>query len=202
MHFLFIVLFLFNCSTGEDNPSHPAILSRERLHTESQPTHEFEIERLDYLLFRRSYSYSEEIYENEKLRSELDNRNPERINGQNKAYTNYDSGFHKLGLLDEEGNLKLKVWEKISERSPDKINIGEQEYLLHIASDNGEGYDIEIRTKNKVLVAKNNFKFGDLPEVSFYVYDIDNDGQDEIISLFHWYIINGDNYDFHVYEIR
>lgn len=202
MHFLFIVMFLFNCSPDGDNASHRAILSPDRLNIESQPTHEYEIERLDYLLFRRSYSYSEEIYENEKLQSELDNRNPERINGQNEANTNYDSGFNKLGLLDEEGNLKLKVWEKISERSPEKINIGEQEYLLNIASDNGEGYDIEIRTKHKVLVAKNNFKFGDLPEVSFCVYDIDNDGQDEIISMFQWYIINGDNYDFNVYEIR
>lgn len=39
------------------------------------------------------------------------------------------------------------------------------------------------------------------PFVSFTVADLNEDGTDELLALYSWYISNGDNYDVYVYEL-
>ncbi|MFT3911360.1 MAG: hypothetical protein QM737_18200 [Ferruginibacter sp.] len=197
MRLILIILFLANCSPKKDQS-----LNSEKIEkTERKPEFNFDIIQFDYIQFRRNYFYGEETYKNKKLIEKLNNRNPERINGQGNFLKKFDIGFDSLNLFDGEGNFNIKVWEKISKTNPKKIKIGGNDYLLSIKCDNEEGFDFEIKTHNNLILTKKHFRFGFPPDVSFYVYDFDNDNQDEIISMYHWYIINGDNYDFNIYEI-
>jgi hypothetical protein len=197
MRFILIILILVGCSSKKDKSSKDETVEKK----ENKSKFEFEIKQLNYLKFRRNYFYDEKTYQNKKLRDKLDNRNPEGMNVDTALLKKFDIGFKKLNLLDSNGNLKLKIWGKISKNKLETIKVNGLEYLLGLNYDNDYVYDIKIRKYDSMLVAKNNFKFQFPPDVTFYVYDLDNDKNDEIISMYHWYIINGDNYDFNVYEI-
>ena len=40
------------------------------------------------------------------------------------------------------------------------------------------------------------------PDVTFIKVDLDEDGTEEILSIFRWYIVNGDNFDLKIYKLK
>ena len=40
------------------------------------------------------------------------------------------------------------------------------------------------------------------PDVTFFKADLDKDGTEEILSIFRWYIMNGDNFDLKIYRLK
>ena len=51
-------------------------------------------------------------------------------------------------------------------------------------------------------ILKDTLEFDFLPEISFSILDIDNDGQDEFCSILKEYVLNGDNYLLEIFKIE
>jgi hypothetical protein len=175
-------------------------MEEEKSFVNNEPNSKFILEQKKYLQFRRNYFHDETLEKNLDQFYEFMERNPVKIDIINGLNPNYDKGFEKLQLLDSIGNLNLQTWENLSETKDSTININGKIYQLNIKYTT-DGYKIEIKDKDKSILASFNFLINFPPEMSFYVFDVDGDDQNEIIAMNSWYIINGDNYDFSILEI-
>lgn len=196
-------ILLVNCNSKDQ-----VVLEGNSKKENLQLAFEYEFQEHPFLQFRRSYNYEDSTYENENLRNKLDARNPEYVSYgvKNDAYS---KGFKALGLLDKENTFAYKKWENIAFNqkwntnpiNQSKIKVDSQIFQVSVSYDEQEGYNFILKNKENKVLAKNNFKFGFPPDVTFYIADIDKDNQEELIALFCWYIVNGHNYDFKIYEI-
>lgn len=168
---------------------------------EVKSPYDFKIVEKRAFMFRRNYFYNDSIYENEKALKELDNRNPETLDARDFVLgSKYFNGVKNLNLFDTDLNLNIKTWDLLRKREAKAMMVNGKKYSVTIDYDVvGHNFKIE---DGKRIMAKQSFKIGYPPDVSFMVYDIDQDHQDEILAFSQWYIINGDNYDIYVYEIE
>ena len=157
----------------------------------------------DKFSFRRSYIYSEEIYNNEKQRNKLDNRNPENNSTESKN-SKYYLGMKKLGMFDNRDKLVLKKWNEIKsfDKNGQKINFNNKKFITYITYLKGGEFLLKVNNNKGKSVLENKLEYDLPPDVAFLIEDLDGNGNDEIISFYKWYFTNGDNYDIKVYELK
>ena len=197
---LILILVTFSCKKEINSTNQNQVLKKVKKDGELYP---YKLSTNAIFEFRRNYSYSNETYENEKLKNELDNRNPERL--FEPKNTKYENGMTKLGFFDKEKNLNLKNWEKETETQNKslKLNYKNQIYYLETEYNEKDGYLIIIRDKNQKIQLKKAMNNEMMPpDYTLLIKDLDNDKNDEIIECHHWYIVNGDNYDFSIYNLQ
>jgi hypothetical protein len=54
----------------------------------------------------------------------------------------------------------------------------------------------------KTIVSIDTLKFDWPADVTFFKLDFDQDGSDELLSIYRWYIVNGDNFDIKIYKLK
>lgn len=194
MRFLFLLLFLTSCASKSKKTT------EEIGKFENEKSYKYDLKQKRCIEFRRNYFSDPATEKNDKLMYAFMNRNPERGYANDTILKKYENGFTKLNVLDTAGNLNLKTWQKISKEKIKSIKISGDKYQLNIGEPTNGNY-LEIADVNKSIIASINYEVSFSPAVSFYVYDLNADGVDEIIVLDSWYIINGDNYDFSIIEI-
>jgi hypothetical protein len=62
-------------------------------------------------------------------------------------------------------------------------------------------YELTFKDQNKIVLI-DTLKFDWPPDVTFFKTDLDKDGVEELLSIFRWYIVNGDNFDLKIYKLR
>jgi hypothetical protein len=191
-----LYLFFVSCNTKEIAENEV-----EKSFVNNNPNSRFNLEQNEYMQFRRNYFHDKTLEENSDQFYEFMERNPIKMDNTYSLNPNYDKGFEKLRLLDSIGNLNLQTWENLSETKDSTIHIRGNIYQLDIEYII-DRYKIEIKDKDKSILASFNFLNDFPPNLSYYVFDVDGDNQDEIIAMNSWYIINGDNYDFSIIEIN
>ncbi|WP_395063506.1 hypothetical protein [Flavobacterium sp.] len=185
---ILIILFIFGCNKK----------------TEIKYRKTFHIDLVEKISFRRNYFYPDSI--SNKERDELDKRNPDLIGNISKK-SNYYIGLKKLNLFDKnDRSLLEKTWNKFIEIQEQKgdIIIENLKYHYNIKEnkDYSSTYYFYLADKsNKNLILKK-FDLGHVFERGFLIKDLDQDGIIEVVLFYHWYIVNGDNYDIEVYTIK
>jgi hypothetical protein len=56
--------------------------------------------------------------------------------------------------------------------------------------------------EDKKCVLADTLQFGFPPDVTFFTAELEGDGSHELLALFRYYIVNGDNYDLGIYSIK
>ena len=190
---IFSSLILINCKRAENI---------KKIKPEKQ-NEVFQLVEKEGYSFRRNYSYSKDIYNNEKEKKLLDNRNPEII-VKNVKGTKYYSGINNMKLFDNLNNLNIEQWDKLKniKYEGEKFNYNEKTYTFSISNINTGSFLIKLRDLKNNIVLTKKLDYDLPPDVIFQIRDIDNDKNDEIISFYHSYIANGDNYDINIYELE
>jgi len=191
--FIFSSLILINCKKTENI---------KKIKPEKQ-NEIFQLVEKGGYSFRRNYSYSEDIYNNEKEKKQLDNRNPE-ITGKDIKGTKYYSGIDSMKLFDNLSNLNIEQWDELKniKYKGEKFNYNEKKYIFSISDINSSSFLIKLRDLKNNIVLTKKLDYDLPPDVIFQIRNIDNDKNDEIISFYHSYIANGDNYDINIYELE
>jgi hypothetical protein len=160
------------------------------------------LEHVDSLSFRRNY-FGHETLAGEKLNLFM-NRNPEPLNISRDQKGSFDRILKKNGIIVNE-NLVLNKFDTLPDNFAYTFN--HKKLAVSIRSlDYSEklktpGYILTFKDAKKV-VAKDTLLFGFPPDVTFSKMDLDNNGTDEIYTVFRNYIINGDNFDVGIYELK
>lgn len=190
---LFSSLILINCKRSED-----AKTIKLEKHNDI-----LQLVKAEGYSFRRNYSYPEEIYNNEKERKHLDNRNPEII-GKNIKGTKYYLGINNMKLFDTLNNLNIEQWNKLKniKYEGEKFNYNKKTYTCSISNLNNGSFLVKLHDSKNNLVLTKKLDYDLPPDVVFQISDIDNDKDAEIISFYHSYIANGDNYEINIYELK
>ena len=157
----------------------------------------YKLTKIGSYSFRKNYSGSENLKGNE-LESFM-SRNPT----QNSVVT--DDFCKKLikGNLIIENTLNLKMFKEIPndfryKYSSNLILNGNYKY----SEDKNSPHIILTFKDDKRVILKDTLEFDFLPEISFSILDIDNDGQDEFCSILKEYVLNGDNYLLEIFKIE
>lgn len=195
----FIVLFsslfiLYSCTNQEKHKT--VKLKAEKF--------QYKLVEIDSYSFRRAY-HEHETFDGEKLESYM-NRNPE----PNLVYTDskshpFEKKLSEIGLF-KDGNLNLK-----------EIDTLPDQYTFQIAKNNffkvktnylddpkmveSPSYILTFMDK-KTIVSIDTLEFDWPADVAFIRLDIDQDGSDELLSIYSWYIVNGDNFDIKIYRLK
>lgn len=190
---LFYSLFiLFSCS----DKSKPQVIELN--------VNKFELVETDSYGFRRAY-HGLDTLEGEEFDLFM-NRNPE----PNEDYTDFKEHplykkLHEKGIFLN-GNLNLSQIDTLPNQfnyqvSPNrklkvKTKLLEDPKEIEIPS-----FELTFTNNNKIVLI-DTLEFGWPPDVTFFKLDINNDGKEELLSIYSWYIINGDNFDLNIYELR
>jgi hypothetical protein len=173
-------------------------------HKESDLIDEYKLIEIDSYNFRRAYHGQDTL-----SGRELDvfmNRNPE----PNEHYTNSDShSFYKqlteIGLF-QHGNLNMNEVDTLPDQfnyqiSPNKFFKVKTRLLEDPKEVKTPSYELTFKDQNKIVLI-DTLKFDWPPDVTFFKTDLDKDGVEELLSIFRWYIVNGDNFDLKIYKLR
>jgi hypothetical protein len=185
------ILALASCSNSENQK-------------ESEISDEYKLIEIDSYSFRRAY------HGHDTLKGvDLDlfmNRNPE----PNENYTNSEShSFYKqlteIGLF-QHGNLNINEVDTLPNQfnyqlSPNKFFKVKTRLLEDPKEVKTPSYELTFKDHNKTVLI-DTLKFDWPPDVTFFKTDLDKDGVEELLSIFRWYIVNGDNFDLKVYKLR
>ena len=80
------------------------------------------------------------------------------------------------------------------------LNV-ETKYLEDPKEVDSPSYELTFVKANKIILC-DTLEFGWPPDITFIKTDMDKDGTEELITIFRWYIVNGDNYDLKIYELK
>ena len=164
----------------------------------------YELIEIGSYSFRRAYHGLDTL-----AGDELDlfmNRNPE----PNEDYTSSDNhtlinNLSKEGLI-KDGNLNIKELDTL----PEKFNyqISHNNFFkvkTKLLEDPKEiktpSYELTFMDNNQSFLI-DTLEFNWPPDVTFIKADLDEDGTDELLSIFRWYAVNGDNFDLKIYKLR
>jgi len=183
------VIILHSCSEG--NKKNPV---EQRISTQTINIKKLTIQPIGELRFRKSYAAHQTIpsyYYAEKADSFLLKR------------------FRTLGYLNNNYDLltkKLRTFKLFNVEKPDTIfnltdNLNNKISCQIKKADSVYQYDLFIKDSSQNALHKVSNKFI-LPGLQFKVFDIIQGGFEEVILLDAYYIINGDNFDFFIYEIK
>lgn len=183
---LFFILTIFSCQT----PIHKK---------------EYKLTLLDSYDFRRNYFGIEEL--TGKSLDSFTNRNPEQCHKcqegqQEKLYDDLVKSKiiqNKTLNLSQFDTLPNSFIYNFSKSTKFNAKINNLEYAEGII----ETPSFSLTFKNKErIVLKDTLIFDFPPDVIFSIFDLNDDGKDELCTLFRNYIINGDNYYLDIYALE
>lgn len=165
---------------------------------------QYQLIEVDAYSFRRAYHGQDTLVGNEWAL--FMDRNPEPI--EDYTHSNHHPFFQqlsKLGLL-KDGNLNIKELEplpaqfnyQISQKHSTKVKTRLLEDPKQVKF---PSYELSFMDSNHVLLI-DTLAFDWPPDITFIKKDIDEDGTEELISIFRWYIQNGDNFDLKIYKLN
>jgi len=164
----------------------------------------YELKLLDAYEFRRNY-FGHENLSGEQLDSFM-NRNPvqsdrREVEKQGPLYSklvehriiiNKTLNLRKLNSLPDSFTYDYS--------KKKKLNV-KVDYFELIKGQGALGYILTFRDNDR-RVLKDTLEFDFPPDVSFSTIDLNSDGKDEIITLYRYYAINGDNFELKVYGVQ
>ena len=167
--------------------------------------YQYKLVEIDSYSFRRAY-HEHETFEGEKLENYM-NRNPEPnefIMVPKKSHP-FEKKLSEIGIF-KDGNLNLKEIDTLPDQFTFqvaknkffkvKINYSDDPKMVQSPS-----YILTFMDK-KTIVSIDTLKFDWPADVTFFKLDIDQDGSDELLSIYRWYIVNGDNFDIKIYRLN
>ncbi len=167
-------------------------------------TNKYELIEIDSYGFRRAYHGHDTLAD-----SELDlfmNRNPE----PNQVYTSSDNHpffneLSKVGLI-KQGNLNITALDTLPEQfnyqfSHNNFFKVKTKLLEDPKQVKTPSYELTFIDGNTSILI-DTLEFDWPPDVTFIKVDLDEDGTEEILSIFRWYIVNGDNFDLKIYKLK
>ncbi|MDB2656541.1 hypothetical protein N9Y60_00650 [Crocinitomicaceae bacterium] len=204
---LLIAVLLFACTDSKgtaDNHSEVKEDVEAHIKEESTSLEEFRLVKTDHYDFRRAY-HGHHLLEGAE-RDTFMTRNPESCwdykDSLNKRYYNL---LIKDGFI-RDGSLNLSALDTL----PDTFKYQVDKLRnVSVTSEYTNYLDTLIQPSYILTFSENENPFlsdtllYDMPsDVTFYKRDLNRDGKEEIISIYRWYIINGDNYEVDIYELR
>lgn len=193
---LFSSFFIFNSCTNQEKQK------VDKLKTEK---YHYKLAEIDSYSFRRAYHGQDTLEGKESER--FMNRNPEPNEFcmlPKKSHT-FEKKLSESGFF-KDGNLNLK-----------KIDTLPEQFSFRVAKNNL----LKVKTRylddpkivespsyiltfidEKTVVSIDTLEFDWPADVTFIKLDIDQDGSDELLSIYSWYIVNGDNFDIKIYRLK
>ena len=192
---IFCLFFiLFSCSVNNQTQENSSVSDKGY----------YELVPVDNYEFRRSYyeldSLSErelDLYMHSNPVSHLDFSNSEEHPFYNKLVE------HKIILEDQ---LNLSQVGTLPDQfdyqlSPQQI-LKVETQLLHESEElSSQAYELIFKDNGEIIFT-DTLEFGFPPDVTFLTMDLNKDGKQELLTIFRWYIVNGDNFDLTVYELK
>lgn len=165
---------------------------------------QYKLEEIDSYSFRRAY-HEHETFEGEKLESYM-NRNPEpnELSVYTKSHP-FEKKLCEIGFF-KDGNLNLKEIDTLPDQFTFQIAKNnflkvKTNYLDDPKMVESPSYILTFMDK-KTIVSIDTLEFDWPADVTFIKLDIDQDGCDELLSIYSWYIVNGDNFDIKIYRLK
>lgn len=163
-----------------------------------------ELVLVDSYMFRRAYHGHDTLQGKEY--DVFMNRNPE---GSSDHSNSKEHPLYKdlvRNKIIEDGNLNLSQIDTLPEQfeyqvSPKRRLQVEFQLLEDPEVVDAPSYILTFKEKNKTILI-DTLAFGFPPDVTFLTRDLNSDGKEELLAIFQWYIVNGDNYDLTIYELK
>lgn len=159
--------------------------------------------RVDSYMFRRAY-HGHDNLEGAALDIFM-NRNPEPA--EDFTFSEEHPMYNYLcdwGLF-EDGDLNINDIDTLPDqfelKGPNKRIFNVETDYIEDLNEKSPFYELTF-TENDSLVLKDTLWFEWPPDVVFLKKDIDNDGSEELLSIYRHYIINGDNFDVGIYSLK
>lgn len=193
---LFCSLFIFySCSYNEKQKI-------VKLKTEK---YQYKLVEIDSYSFRRAYHGQDTLVGEEWER--FMNRNPEPnefIMLPKKSHP-FEKKLSEIGLF-KDGNLNLKEIDTLPDQFTFQVAKNNffkviTNYLDDPKMVKSPSYILTFMEKKKI-VSIDTLEFDWPADVTFIKLDIDKDGSDELLSIYSWYIVNGDNFDIKIYRLK
>ena len=189
---LFLSLALLSCA------------ERAKVNNEASTEVEYELKERGFLSFRRAY-HGHDTLTGKELEVFM-NRNPEggtEVMGMKN--TSLYSELVEANII-KDGNLNIGEIDTLSKAfdyqiSVDRIIHVETRLLDDPKEEEELSYELIFREDGKSLFV-DSLEYGFPPDVTFFTRDLGNDGSHELMALFKWYIVNGDNYDLRIYNFK
>ncbi|XOV66938.1 MAG: hypothetical protein ACFHU9_15025 [Fluviicola sp.] len=198
---LLLMLFSFGCIRSMQTQTETK--SKDDTQTASA-SKDFTLVRLDGYQFRRAYH---EIDRREdESENDFMNQNPE-------SSWDYEDSIHKpfyQALINDgiilDGNLNISALDTLPDNfdyqySHDKKLQVTTEYTDDLNRVSQPSYITTFYDKEKSILA-DTFYYDMPADVTFFTKDLNQDGKEEIISIYRWYIVNGDNYELDIFELQ
>lgn len=193
--FLFFLPLVFLSCEGINRTDNSKLEGKEQA---------YELVNVDSVFFRRAY-HGHDTMNGEELDVFL-NRNPDWCSGDEDLKNRYSyKGLVKEGIILD-GNLNLSEIDTLPETfeyhysRKQKFTV-QTRRLEDPKTVKTPSYELTFLDKQKVVLV-DTLGFGFPPDVTFFTRDLNADGKDELCALFRWYIINGDNFDITIYELK
>lgn len=188
------LLFIASCSERENK-------KKVESYDESD---KYELVEIDSYGFRRAYHGHDTL-----AGDELDlfmNRNPEP--DENYTSSNNHPLFNELSKEDliKDGSLNITVLDTLPEQFNYQISVNNffkvKTRLLEAPREvKTPSYELAFMDNNQSFLT-DTLEFDWPPDVTFTKADLDKDGTEEILSIFRWYFVNGDNFDLKIYKLK
>lgn len=170
-----------------------------------KPAPQLSVTQIGELRFRKSYAGHQDM--TDKQFRKLEKSNPKYYYGSEPDSISLDR-FRALGYLNKNYELltkKIDSFKIFNVERPDTTfnladNLNNKISCQIKKADSPFMYDLVVADNVQRTLFKVNYKFI-LPGLRFRTADIAPGGLEEVILLDEYYIINGDNYDFFIYEI-
>lgn len=164
----------------------------------------YELIEIDSYGFRRAY-HGHDTLTGDELELFM-NRNPE----PNEDYTSSDnhplfSELTTVGLI-KDGNLNITELDTLPEQFDYQFSHNNFfKVKTRLLEDPKEvktpSYELTFIDENKSVLI-DTLEFDWPPDVTFIKTDLDKDGTEELLSIYRWYIVNGDNFDLKIYKVK
>lgn len=165
---------------------------------------EYELIEMDSYGFRRAY-YTEEELEGEALDVFM-NRNPEPYEeyANSAEHPLYDQ-LTRAGIF-QAGKLNIRDLDTLPDpfdfqAAPDMRFKVERRYLDDPSKVSTPSFEFTFTDSDRI-VCVDTLEFGWLPDVTFVKFDLEQNGSEVLVSIYRWYIGNGDNFDLKIYELK
>ncbi|GAB5564155.1 MAG: hypothetical protein Wins2KO_12180 [Winogradskyella sp.] len=162
---------------------------------------EFNLKKIDSIAFRRDYHGIENL--SDKTLDSFLIRKPDGflICKSGLLYNDLVS----YGVIDSLG-LNLKVFDTLPDEFSYQFSVEKQyevklDYLEYDESLDTPGVAISFKENNNIILI-DTLQFGWPPDVIFSILDVNNDGKEELYTVYKNYIINGHNFWIDIYQLE
>ncbi len=189
---IFMVAFLFACSHKSADKN-----------TQKSPQNKIEVKLIGEVRTRRSYAHIQFMHNEKAIDSYLEKQrktNP-TLDYQPDSISRYlIKQFEKLGLIKNEELLLRNFKKQTGEKTVYTDSSGREISLVFYHN------QVTDRCHFKLLFAADsieiNTEAGTMQDLDYAFLDVNPGGNKELVFLDDYYIMNGDNFNFKVYEIK